>query len=72
MVEKDNQSQKQEYQALQQMLAQDPNQKVSNQLTEETSVWGNIGKIILIILGVIIAIPFLLFITCLGIIASAN
>ena len=68
MVEKNNQS-SEEYQKLQQIIS---NGKVTNQPEEETSTWKEVGKIVLIILGVIIAIPFLLFITCLGIMAIGN
>ncbi len=68
MVEKNNQS-SEEYQKLQQIIS---NGKVTNQPEEETSTWKEIGKIVLIILGVIIAVPFLLFITCLGIATIGN
>ncbi len=68
MVEKNNQS-SEEYQKLQQIIS---NGEVTNQPEEETATWKKVGKIVLIILGVIIAIPFLLFITCLGIMAIGN
>lgn len=68
MVEKNNQS-SEEYQKLQQIIS---NGEVANQPEEETSTGKKVGKIILIILGVIIAIPFLLFIGCLGLIVIGN
>ena len=68
MVEKNNQS-SEEYQKLQQIIS---DSEVTNQPEGETSTGKKVGKIILIILGVIIAIPFLLFITCLGIVAISN
>ena len=72
MVEKNNQPSEQEYQSLKQMLAKTPDGKVSNQPADETPSWKDIGKIVLIILGAIIAIPFLLLLTCLGIVAIGS
>ena len=69
MVEKNNQSSEQEYQKLQQIIS---NGKVPNQPEEETSTWKEIGKIVLIVLGIIIAVPFLLFISCLTIVIAVS
>ncbi|MBO4707755.1 MAG: hypothetical protein J5594_04270 [Elusimicrobiaceae bacterium] len=72
MVEKNNQSSEQEYQRLQQVLSQGPEREYSKQPTEKTSTGKKVIKVVLIILGVAIAIPFLLFLTCLGIVAVSN
>jgi uncharacterized membrane protein YkgB len=72
MVEKNNQSEEQDYQELQRILSQKPKDNRINTPTEKTSTGKKIGIVVLIILGVVIAIPFLLFIACLGMIVVSN
>lgn len=71
MVEKNNQSAEHDYQALQQsLLRNSKGEQVSPE--GKTSTGKKIGIVALLIVGVAIAIPFLLFITCLGIVAISN
>ncbi|MBR4507963.1 MAG: hypothetical protein IKP23_00595 [Elusimicrobiaceae bacterium] len=70
MVENNKDSTKQESpQVLNQVENQKGTEQTSSTEPKPRSVWVTVGIIFLIIIGIVIAIPFLFFITCLGLVS---
>ena len=74
MVENNNQSSDQEYQAMQQMLSRDHKNSPQNDPSMQPQKQNSTGKTILIIVlgtfGIVIGVSFLLLMTCLAIMSS--
>ncbi len=70
MVENNKDSTQQESpQVLNQVENQKGTEQTSSTEPKSRSVWVTVGIIFLIIIGIVIAIPFLFFITCLGLVS---